>query len=631
MPTPRAPHIRGPLVATICWALVALPIASLVISAVTLVMHGVDVPFWDDWRAYHSGGLGDFGLSYLFTPANDTLYPVGRVLDSAAQRWLHGHSIAYQLLSLVAIQGALLTLQWRLLAHCVADRLWRALAFSFTLPMLQPDSYWGLQNLAYHQAIPLVCVLSILVVTVSPKWKTHWAATAAAVLSLLSGMAYISGAFATLGLGCVLAIAAYACPERRSRLSKTSLAVLLPSVACTAAQLWVIAGVQKGTHLPGVLMAYPWHADFWWYALGKVGRALMLDRTQAALSATITIAVVVGTMVLALRVLRRRRSQADSALIYCALLVTVAGYLGLVAAGRANLRPDAVASGLQIFSFAFERFHFFWATLLWPWVVAALAPGTGSRASSNGRYRSALSLGAGLILVAMAGYGNAFGHDAHYAAVMGLREQGIDCINDSVGTGRGPIACPTLHPIDTPELLPDDLTQSIKHAIANNASFTRQLKFPVIPLNAAEPPALFRLESASQIALENLNTTALPDQYVAMPLQLNSTGEDPSASFSTGHAEALRRCLILDVVVDMELTEADTAQLYYIPGGSNRYTEANSAFTAYIGPGSQNLAFRLISAQGFTDHFRFDPATKTGPVTISGLEVRCRFPAPQLY
>src|SRR5690554_3941464 len=108
MPTPRAPHIRGPLVAAICWALVALPIASLVISAVTLVMHGVDVPFWDDWRAYHSGGLGDFGLSYLFTPANDTLYPVGRVLDSAAQRWLHGHSIAYQLLSLVAIQGALL-------------------------------------------------------------------------------------------------------------------------------------------------------------------------------------------------------------------------------------------------------------------------------------------------------------------------------------------------------------------------------------------------------------------------------------------------------------------------------------------------------------------------------------------
>src|SRR5690606_36271484 len=99
------------------------------------VQYGIAIPFWDDWRAYHSGNLGDFSPGYLFTPANDTLYPVGRILDSAAQRWLDGHSIAYQLISLLVVQGALVALQWRLLVHCVTDRLWRALAFSFTLPM----------------------------------------------------------------------------------------------------------------------------------------------------------------------------------------------------------------------------------------------------------------------------------------------------------------------------------------------------------------------------------------------------------------------------------------------------------------------------------------------------------------
>lgn len=99
------------------WLLIALPGVAMVVNAVSLVRHGVDIPFWDDWRQYDSGDLGNLSLAYLFTPANDTLYPVGRLLDSLAVRLLDGHSVAYQLISLVAVLGGLLALQWRLLSR----------------------------------------------------------------------------------------------------------------------------------------------------------------------------------------------------------------------------------------------------------------------------------------------------------------------------------------------------------------------------------------------------------------------------------------------------------------------------------------------------------------------------------
>ncbi len=44
----------------------------------------------------------------------------------------------------------------------------------------------------------------------------------------------------------------------------------------------------------------------------------------------------------------------------------------LVAAGRTNFRPPEMHDLLEIFAHGFTRFHFFWATLIWPWVAAAL-------------------------------------------------------------------------------------------------------------------------------------------------------------------------------------------------------------------------------------------------------------------
>src|SRR4029079_1575057 len=137
---------------TMSWRTIAIlvflviPVLSLLAGAVAWLRYGIDLPFFDDWRAYIQGRSGSFDLSFLFTPENGTYYPIGKVLDAIAQRYLDGNSVAYQFLSMIIVLGSLLALQWRLLSSVMKDRLLAASAFSLTIFMLQPGSYWGHQN-----------------------------------------------------------------------------------------------------------------------------------------------------------------------------------------------------------------------------------------------------------------------------------------------------------------------------------------------------------------------------------------------------------------------------------------------------------------------------------------------------
>ena len=207
------------------------------------------MPFWDDWRQYADDELGSLTLSYLFTPINDTLFPVGQLLDSLAFRLFGAHAVAYQLLSLVAVMGSILWLIWQLLQQMALPPLVRAVAFCFTLPMLQPDSYWGLQNLAYHQALPLIAVLAV--VYLAQRHVVTWSSyVAVGLLGFFAGLSYISGAFAMVALSVVLF-----CYGGGSR--RLAWALALPALLCTLAQLWVIFFYQQGLHVDEYPMAFP--------------------------------------------------------------------------------------------------------------------------------------------------------------------------------------------------------------------------------------------------------------------------------------------------------------------------------------------------------------------------------------
>jgi hypothetical protein len=495
----KPPRIERIVVALLLLA----PLVSLAVNALAWLSYGIDLPYADDWRTYREGTAYSLALSDLFTPENDTLFPVGRFLDVLAMRWLAGNSVAYQFLSMLAVLGGLLYLQWQLLLKVLPDRVLAAAAFSLTLFMLQPDSYWGLQNLAYHQAIPLICLLACLWIVIAPP-RLLVALPLLLCLGLISGLSYISGAFAMLTLaGVVLAFAAFSPMQRRSY-AFSGLALLVAGAVTTTAQIWVIVSAQKGQISAKVPWATPNEMDFWAYLLGKFGRALLLPTTAPGISLIVTAAVVALVAFLTLgflvRLLRRRLrtpEETQLALIVVSLVAVVFVYLLLVAAGRSNLRPDSITAFLDIFAFGFLRFHFFWATLLWPWVGAAVLVWL-SRLPHGGR----LVFGTAFLLVAvvlpLAVFLGAFDHAATYKARMAYRfENEVKCLEAGLQKD-GAISCPMM-------IGPRrDMAPIYDFAQRHDASFTRYFfdlrQREIVPLRRLEEgPALVEQLPAGEI------------------------------------------------------------------------------------------------------------------------------------
>lgn len=473
-PTPAQQILRELRETLIVRMLVAIPIACLVTNALAWLIHGVDVPFWDDWRPLLQGEAGDLSIATLFRPANDTLYPVGLLLDSLAQRYFLGNSVVYQFVSLTLVLGGLLLLQWRLLGLVFSDARVRACLFATTLFMLQPDSYWGLQNMAYHQALPLLGLFFILDVIYRQEWRPLLSPVLVAIVGGLSGLTYISGAFAMLVGGVALLTAAWISGDRTRSTRVGAATMTVVGVATSIPQGWVIAFLQHGVHTKAP-MALPYEPEFWMFLLGKVARALMLPARFQGLSLAITL-IIVATLVACTAILiskawhQRNVSSGGNEdrfpqlIGICACVFgVVAMYLAMVAAGRTNLRDPSAAGMLQVFGAGFPRFHFFWATAAWPWLGACLLILTRPHVDQR---RVALIGACGAVLYTM--LAGVFHHGAWYASATEQRVRGIECLIQSLEE-RTALKCETLYP-DT------DLRNAVRNAGKMGASFSRTLE-----------------------------------------------------------------------------------------------------------------------------------------------------------
>lgn len=186
-------------------ACVALPLFMLAANVLAWLRWGTDLPFLDDWRAYNTEQTTSLAPARLFEAANNTIAPVGLALDALAQRWLGGNPLPYQTLSMLGVLGGLLWLQWRLLGWALRQPVWQALAFAFTVFMLQSGSYWGEQNLAYHQALPLLALLGAAWLNFGRARPDAaaggWRLAGVLALGLLAGLSYVSGAVGALVMG----------------------------------------------------------------------------------------------------------------------------------------------------------------------------------------------------------------------------------------------------------------------------------------------------------------------------------------------------------------------------------------------------------------------------------------------
>lgn len=617
------------------WLCLALPWASLAWAALAWLRWGSDMPWFDDWRAYADGSIGRWDWRGWFRPVNDTLAPLGFALDELAQRALGGNSLPYQFLSMLAVQGSLLALQGVLLRRFLGDTLRAALCFAATLPMLQPGSYWGLENMAYHQALPLVFLLLALRWMLACPQPRAWHGPAVGLMGLLAGASYISGAFGTLALAVALIV--YGWLARRqghdTRWLRHTGWLGLAGLAWVLLQLGlaVWAARSRGGAPAGIPMAFPQEADFWLFYLGKLGRALMLSPAWGGLALGLTGLAAAAVLVLAWRLGRRSLAPAATPAEQCvaallwALGAMVFVYLGLVAAGRTHFRPPEVVAPLDVFAYGFLRFHFFWATLLWPWVLAALwlvaarAEGAEGGRPRPSRWTWAVGGAAVLALLGWTAAG-AWRHSAGFAAIAAQRQPVENCLRAGLQAGA-PIHCLGLLPSRFDDPAPDAWPAYL-HARAIGAAFVRS--FPILG-GTGRPQGLSPAwtweggseGAASQSQLESLWAGAY-----------RATGADPQWTFDLPPGTDWRRCQQLEVELALVPRQDGRvlSQVFFLRTGQASYAETAVASQAWVArPGvPQTLYFTLESPLGFVPALRVDPVDRPQDFALGHLRAYCR-------
>ncbi len=598
---------------------VGVPLAMLAANLIAWLRYGTDMPFIDDWRAYRDGNIDSFALTRLFQVVNNTISPVGFGLDTLAQIGLDGNSIAYQFLSMLLVLGALLWLQWRLLGWAIADSTTRVLAFAATIFMLQAGSYWGEQNLAYHQALPLVFLLGVAALVLtgqSGKWLT---ASISFALSAMAGLSYISGAVAALTLGATwmaMSSAGRRSDALRERIFIGGLAATLAGAVTASIQIYLTRLRPGADPALRYELTSPDKPEFWLFLIGKIGRALGHAISPVGMEFIFALIIAASLAASFLWLIRRIiRPVADAAAwrlacFYVPFALVVAIYLLLVSFGRTSVRDSSIRDAWDVFQFAYYRFHFFWVTLLLPWVlgVAVIAWPCQPAAREWTFKRAALLLAAMFILGAGRGV---FDVNRHYADNAKFRAGEIRCMAEQLGSGEH-IRCPSFDM--------KDWTPAYAYARHINASFIKY--FPVVAQQPAKD-VLLRWASGSH---SESNATMTAKDVQSMPDGWWLGGDDPQMLFQADDEKSFNRCQVIELDIGVRSKREETLQIFFLKRGRSAYTEQDSlkkpilAGLKYF----NDVKFTLDHPDGFEGRFRIDPGSHGAQFQLMHVRAACR-------
>lgn len=185
-------------------------------------------------------------------------------------------------------------------------------------------------------------------------------------------------------------------------------------------------------------------------------------------------------------------------------------YLFLVAAGRANLRP-ATDKPLEIFQFGYYRFHFFWVTIVWPWVVLGAFNILRSRIPVKSLTRGAIV--AGVLFVAYAAWAGAFRHMSMFQALGERRVEGVECLQRKLAGPDETLLCESV------ELSP--LNDAVRYSEKIDASFSNGLR------DAATDYSNFDADKSEPLVMDNKS-------YVDGSVVVRRTGSLVGASVRIG-------------------------------------------------------------------------------------------------
>ncbi|CDZ77126.1 hypothetical protein BN59_01408 [Legionella massiliensis] len=594
--------------------LLLLPILSLALNAISWLRYGIDIPVADEWGDYINGTLNSFNPRILFNTVNDTMSPLYRIFNALSYYYLDANSIAYQLISMIVVLGAFLFLQWKLLSLVLPNQLIRASTFSLSLLILQPDTYWGGTNGAFIQAVPLIFNLAILYIVMREPWRASLNYSIIFISGLLSGFSYISGAFGSLTQSLLfILISRFMNKNDGKFMLNAGLVLLIPAVVSVLAQLWILLGVQHGVH-SGTAFSTPIEKNFWLYILGKVARSLMFTpehlRPAFAMALIATLLSLVASYLSIKFIIKNAKAEAlKTGVIYLSLFSIIAVYLFLVAAGRVYLYPAGkIITNRDMFAYGFPRFHYFWITLLWPWVITVFFY----------RFKEKVKpfLITNCVAVFLIIYAGALNHPQYYEDNAVQRSNGLKCL---IGHGSvdSELLCPDLHFVD--------LRKGLINAVILNAAFTRSLPFQLspIPLEQTSPLALFRLEPSNFSSMVVSNATGLIS--ADKTYQFKAANDDPHLVINMGDFAQTRKCRILDVAASIKVAQTSTAQLFYITQDQSQFKEQFSLATEVKASNQfETIHFTITNHKGFSNLLRLDPTNNMQDFELKDLVVRCR-------
>lgn len=603
--------------------LILTPISSFIINIISWIEYGIDFPFADDWLGLAIAKKNDYDFSYIFRAIAGTIAPVGYTVDYLAQRFIGGNSIGYQLFSLITVLGGILFLQWRLLKTALIDNLRASICFSLCIFTLQPGSYWGAIDFAYHQALPVLFMLAALVVIFKDSRTNSGMILLVFTLGLLSGLSYISGAFASLSVGGSLwAGASILVPSAfRKSLTHKSIALFSSGIIATSVQISATIEVSKNT-----LLAFPSQSDFWLYSLGKFARALNLPINYPVLSLVIASIFLLSCFLLlvfsiahCLPSSKFQERSAHTSLIFISLLCMILVYVAIVASARALLRPEAIKDLLDVFVFGFHRFHFFWITIVFPWYMAMAFLVYEKYSTKRRPMLCATGLSLLLAILILGIPAGLWDHASEYRNLSKIRSNGIKCFGDSIRENKE-IRCPLTAPNWFDEENPD-LTPAYVYSRNIGASYVKQI--PVLPL---EHEALKYIEPLfTESNVEKVKRFHANKYGNISILQNKSTTR---FKISISNSLRIAQCSLGEMHLLLHQGTRDSMSIIYNSKNSTSSNEVLSPTHTEVLPNSNltKAIFQLESKLGFEGEIALEFLTTDSGLYLSEIAFFCRLP-----
>lgn len=280
----------------------------------------------------------------------------------------------------------------------------------------------------------------------------------------------------------------------------------------------------------------------------------------------------------------------------------------MIAASRASHGATPGAPFYDWFVRSGGRFHYFWITLLIPWVVA-----TGvsclKRASGN-----ALTAILSVALVAYAGFVGVFNYPSFYKSWTAWRQTDVNCIQEKLLTGV-PLVCGGGWP--------SDLTDAVRNARAMDVSFTRHLLFRD-EITGEESGVFGEENDLGRAALVSFEGAGVEETGERITVASNGTDPQFRLRFDGAAAGTLRGCQVLRLKGTIESPGDDIMQVFVTTPDKPNFNEERTMVLPFKGGTPQPFNLTMGSGNGFLPDIRVDPGKNPQNYTIDNLGVTCR-------